>query len=758
VLEKRDLELIRLAVRRRQLTAEEGEDCLFLKRKFGPKYPIEEIIRKRGYLEDADIEELAREADELASRRGMRTGIFKRADLMAGSGSSPRQRPVLTAKGDSGLSDPGPEVENTTIDGRALRSRSTIPSPPDPSVMPPDEIELEEKTMIGMAPHVLARRSRSAIRDPSMPPPPPRGFGVDDEITQDKLQSSHPVPSAATAPVVRPREGSRSRPAIQAPAPPKLAPSDTLLDPRERRPGTFTGLAPGAFDIQDRTLLRPPDPADVQMVVPVPESEPPRGEPGADSLPPDPGHDDVPLGPRFGPYEILRVIARGGRATVYLAVRSGSSEPLAIKVLKRSVARSPEHRTRILKEAQAAIGIDSPNVLKLLDVGVVRDQIYLAMRYVDGWTLAERLESGDVPDLAESLRIVREVARGLGAASLQSVAHRDVKPDNIMIARDGSVLLTDFGLATARGGSRSTGLVAGSPAYVSPEQALGQPVDVRSDLYSLGATLFELVTGRTMYMGRTEVSVITKHIHEPPPKLATIRPSLPTPVITLVTRLLEKSPANRFQSALELVSALDVILGEVGQSAPQTQDMHLGVLARAAIGSASMVLLSISLPMLIEWFGHISWEHTRALLDTAFLGAGGAVVALVLLAALGLVRRGELPLPGSSAWLVAVKEATGAIGAAFLVAGAVLGPPAVMNMTVSVIAVLVLSSWVYGILLRRRIAELRPDRGIGHVLAVLGDPRLERWRLVHAPLLTTLAFLATVRFALLAYFQAAKLG
>jgi hypothetical protein len=229
-------------------------------------------------------------------------------------------------------------------------------------------------------------------------------------------------------------------------------------------------------------------------------------------------------------------------------------------------------------------------------------------------------------------------------------------------------------------------------------------------------------------------------------------------VVTLVMRLLEKSPANRFQSAAELVSALDVILGEVQRSEPRREEADVGVLARAAIGSASMVLLSIMLPMVIEWGGHVSWERTRALLDTAFLGAGGAVVALVLLAALGLVRRGELPLPGSTAWLVAVKEATGAIGAAFLIAGAVLGPPAVMNVMVSIIAVLVLSSWIYGILLRRRIAELRPDRGIGHVLAVLGDPRLERWRLVQAPLLTTLAFLATVHFALLAYFQAAKLG
>jgi serine/threonine-protein kinase len=534
--------------------------------------------------------------------------------------------------------------------------------------------------------------------------------------------------------------------------------TDTLKDPKEHRQGTFTGLAPGAWSIQDRTMRPAQDPADSQLVVPVVESVVPTGEEGSGSVSAEGIDEGAQLGPRFGPYEILRVIARGGRATVYLAVRRGSSEPIAIKVLKRSVARSPEHRAGILKEAQAAVGIDAPNVLKLLDVGVIQDQIYLAMRYIDGWSLKERLESGDVPDLAESLRIAREVARGLGAASLLSLVHRDVKPDNIMIARDGSVLLTDFGLATARGHGRSSGLVAGSPGYVSPEQALGQPVDVRSDLYSLGATLFELVTGRTMYIGRTDVSVITKHIHEPPPKLATIRPSLPAPVITLVMRLVDKSPANRFQSAAELVSALDGILGEVRRTEPRPQDAFVGVVARAAIGSALMVLLSILLPMLIEWIGHISWERTRALLDTSFLGAGGAVVALVLLAALGLVRRGELPLPGSTAWLVRVKEATGAVGAALLVAGAVLGPPAVMNMIVSIIAVAVLSSWIYGILLRRQIARLRPDRGIGHVLAVLGDPRLERWRLVHAPLLTTLAFLATVHFALLAYFQAARLG
>src|SRR5262249_15361136 len=134
----------------------------------------------------------------------------------------------------------------------------------------------------------------------------------------------------------------------------------------------------------------------------------------------------------------------------------------------------------------------------------------------------------------------------------------------------------------------------------------------------------------------------------------------------------------------------------------------------------------------------------------------GIMVGLTLSSGLALVRRGELPLPGSSAWLVRVQDGAGAIGAALLVAGMVLGPGAILNVLVSLMAIAVLVSWIYGILLRRTIASLRPDRGVGRMLAVLGDPNLARWRLVHVPLLAALTGLAAMRLAFLAYFAASQ--
>ncbi len=276
-------------------------------------------------------------------------------------------------------------------------------------------------------------------------------------------------------------------------------------------------------------------------------------------------------------YKILRVVGRGGMATVYLAEQDMLEREVALKVMSRHLAEDPAFGQRFLREAKIVSRLLHPHIVTVHDVGVHNGAYFLAMEYVDGPDLKQ---AADELSLVEMIRIVKEIASALHYASNKGYVHRDIKPENIMLsAADKRAVLTDFGIARMAEGDiqvTQTGIAVGTPHYMSPEQARGQPVDGRTDLYSLGVVFYYLLTGSVPYQGDSAVAIGIKHITEAIPRL----PAELADLQPILDKLLAKTPAERYQNAAQLIDALNRIdpqeLGHVEQP-PQNR--------RAASGS-----------------------------------------------------------------------------------------------------------------------------------------------------------------------------
>ncbi|MCD6518949.1 MAG: protein kinase [Anaerolineae bacterium] len=261
------------------------------------------------------------------------------------------------------------------------------------------------------------------------------------------------------------------------------------------------------------------------------------------------------IGRRFAGLEIVELVGLGAAAEVYRAV-DAQGRTVAVKVL--SERAEPGLVARFVREAQALVQLAHPNIVRMYAAGQEEGLRYIVMELMEGGSLKERLQREGRLEWQEAVRIAQEVARALAHAHDRQIVHRDVKPGNVLFSRDGQAKLTDFGLARLLGVSQMTrtGTVIGTVSYLSPEQAAGQHVDGRSDLYSLGVVLFEMVVGHPPFVGDSLTEVLAQHLHRSPPRPSTQVPDLPPALDALILRLLEKDPARRFPSAGELEEAL----------------------------------------------------------------------------------------------------------------------------------------------------------------------------------------------------------
>jgi serine/threonine protein kinase/beta-lactam-binding protein with PASTA domain len=255
-------------------------------------------------------------------------------------------------------------------------------------------------------------------------------------------------------------------------------------------------------------------------------------------------------------YEVLEKIGTGGMSVVYKAKDHKLNRFVAIKVLKQEFSDNASFVSKFRVEAQAAAGLMHPNIVNVYDVGDERGMYYIVMELVDGITLKQYIEKKSRLSVKEAISIAIQVSLGLEAAHHNHIIHRDIKPQNIIISRDGKVKVTDFGIAKAATSNTITSNVMGSVHYTSPEQARGGYSDERSDIYSLGITIFEMLTGRVPFNGETTVAIAIKHIQEPMPSPRQFVPDIPRSVEQIVLKCCEKSPDRRYQNMEELIADL----------------------------------------------------------------------------------------------------------------------------------------------------------------------------------------------------------
>ena len=276
-------------------------------------------------------------------------------------------------------------------------------------------------------------------------------------------------------------------------------------------------------------------------------------------------HADGDLsGQRLGGYRLVRRLGSGAMADVYLAEQESLGRQVAVKVLRPETLRHPSAVQRFSQEARAAAALVHGNIVQIHEVACIDGIYFLAEEYVAGPTLKAWLARRGPLDARQSLAVLAHVGSALARSAEQGVVHRDIKPENLLVTPSGEVKVADFGLArvlaTADGlDLTQDGMTLGTPLYMSPEQAEGKAVDSRSDLYSLGATVYHLLAGRPPFLGATSLAVALAHIKELPVPIAQVRPDVPVGLSNIIDRLLCKRPADRFADPTELLHAVEAV-------------------------------------------------------------------------------------------------------------------------------------------------------------------------------------------------------
>ena len=319
-------------------------------------------------------------------------------------------------------------------------------------------------------------------------------------------------------------------------------------------------------------------------------------------------------GTRLGPYEVVALLGAGGMGEVYRARDTRLSRDVAIKVVHPRLASDPDRLSRFEKEARAAAQLDHPNILVVHDVGSHEGSPFIVSELLQGESLREKLGSPLPPKKAMDYAI--QIAHGLAAAHEKGIVHRDIKPENVFVTKDGHVKILDFGVAkllpsfeasavdteTPTASATQPGTAVGTVAYMSPEQVRGQPVDARTDLFSLGVVLYEMLSGKRPFQRDTAAEIMTAILREEPPDLSETNRSIPAALENVVRHCLEKEPDGRFQSARDVVFALEA-LPEVSTSRPPAPMSPTGVWLhrhrKSLVGAALLLVVLVVAGVLV---------------------------------------------------------------------------------------------------------------------------------------------------------------
>ena len=360
----------------------------------------------------------------------------------------------------------------------------------------------------------------------------------------------------------------------------------------------------------------------------------------------------------LGGYEAHEVIGRGSMAVVFRATDTKRNRQIALKVMMPRLAANSTARKRFMREARTAAAVQHENVVQMFAITDEGDRPFLVMQYVVGESLQDRLDRLGRLALEDIVRIALQSASGLAAAHRQGLVHRDIKPANIMLGGESDpprVIVTDFGLARAIDDASLTkqDTVIGTPEYMSPEQARGEALDYRSDLFSLGSVLYAMCTGKSPFRGGMAVAVLRKVCDEKPTPVRTLNPNIPEWLATLIERLLAKNPADRIASAREVADLLQGYLAHLQSSSPAPAIAKLRstwnhrMRARFAVLLAtSAILLAVFTALVIRNAHWLDWR-----LPTA--GFAALVLALSVVGYLIVRRTGQQPIANpadGSAW------------------------------------------------------------------------------------------------------------
>jgi serine/threonine protein kinase len=357
---------------------------------------------------------------------------------------------------------------------------------------------------------------------------------------------------------------------------------------------------------------------------------------------------------KFGRYEIKGEIGRGGMATVYHAYDPRFEREVALKVLPREMLHDPQFRTRFEREAKTIAMLEHPAIVPVYDFGEEEGQPYFVMRYMTGGALTDRMKQGAMTIQAVA-HLYERLAPALDEAHAKGIIHRDLKPGNILFDQYGEPYISDFGIAKiAATQTNVTGsAIIGTPAYMSPEQAQGEGIDGRSDIYGLGVIMFELLTGQQPYHGDTPMSVVIKHITDPIPRILDVMPGLPPEIETVIEKALAKDRNERYPTVKALSEALNTVAQEeslegsdktvVSVSNKTTKSKRPVLDTRTVLAKPGQVPVSSSVP------GHGSDQSASRKKTWLWIGLGGGVLLVCVAAVAGIfLLKDKLPFLAAS--------------------------------------------------------------------------------------------------------------